>query len=231
MELELEVNCENFEKNPQYCGTDTLVGVYPANFESGHFTKQRDRELNRLGNDECTVQREGVEDSHKLKYITTNHRDLVDAADFLPNGTIKPKNYYGITVKNDLFVPAREIDRYNKLVNGQEGKVLSNLNVPHYGYEFPVFVGYRGNVHRGPVNKEMELRSKLNETKKTCNPKDTHYHENRSFEIFNPEIGIQVPNGLDSVVAKHPDFFGPRGGISTRFQMTTYNEMGRTSSQ
>ena len=57
------------------------------------------RNLTRLRDDECEQQFQSNEDSTKLKYITTNHLDLLEGHEY---------NWFGIGLRDQVFVPTEK---------------------------------------------------------------------------------------------------------------------------
>jgi hypothetical protein len=151
--------------------------------------------MNRTIDDPCAKQLDQLESNKKLKYITTNHKDLVDAKSKV--------NFFGMTVKDQLFVPAAGMDKDSSLRYSK----LTNPNVKYSLDAFPVNVGYRGQLHRGDVETEMSLRSLWNRDLKSCQPREVQYY-NRSFAIFPKKV--ETPNATKSVESWR------RGGECTR---------------
>lgn len=165
------------------------------------------REFNRTRDDPCDIQQRNNANSKKLKFITTNHRDLIEAKDKL--------NFYGIGIKHQLFVPGEKIDNYSEIRLGKTGNIMTNWNLRNEYGQLPVpTMPFRGQLSRGDVKIEDTIRNNLQSNRKTCNPKDPEYFK-RSFSIFHDEHGIETPNPVKSV---EPKEFGPRGGVSSRFQ-------------
>lgn len=185
--------------------------LYNSNFDDSKFQSVSWREFNKSIDDPCAIQQRTQDNAKKLKFITTNHRDLLDAKDTL--------NFYGMTVKDQLFVPAEQMDAFSELRQGKSGNILTNCNVKNeYGQlPFPTMPS-RYQLYHGDVEKEDSMRySLLEANRKTCNPKDTEFFQ-RHFYLFNDAAGVETPNALKSV--QTPDM-GPRGGASTRFAMNT----------
>lgn len=181
--------------------------LYPNNFDDSGFQAVNRREFNKSIDDPCAIQQREQDNNKKLKFITTNHRDLLDAK--------KNLNFYGMTVKDQLFVPADRMDTFSELRQGQSGNILTNCNVKNeYGQlPFPTMPS-RYQMYHGDVDKEDSMRYALLEAnRKTCNPLDTQYFE-RYFYIFDDKSGVEKPNALKTI--QTPEL-GPRGGISTRF--------------
>lgn len=175
--------------------------LYNSNFKQ---STQTSREFNRTIDDPCFIQQQSQDNSKKLKFVTTNHLDLLNAKNDL--------NFYGISIKNQLFVPSENIDQFSSLRQGQSGNIITNCNIKNeYGQlPFPTMPSKYQTSH-GDINQETILtKSNYVVNRKTCNPKDTAYY-NRSFYLFE---NVEAPNALKSVETSQ---MGPRGGISTRF--------------
>ena len=151
--------------------------------------------MNRTFDDPCAQQQNQLQSNKKLKYVTTNHKDLVDAKEQL--------NFFGMTVKDQLFVPSDKMDGDSKMRYSE----MTNKNVKYELDAFPVNVGFRGQLHRGDTDKEMDLRGLWDKQLKSCQPKGDDYHA-RSFYIF-PE-GMETPDATKSVET------WTRGGECTR---------------
>jgi hypothetical protein len=177
--------------------------LYNSNFDNAAFEQGKSREFNKQIDDPCAIQQRLDSNNKKLKFVTTNHIDLLKGKDEM--------NFFGMAVKDKLFVPSEQIDQFSSMRNGASGNMLTNCNVKNsFGtLPLPTLPG-RYQVSRGDVDTEDSLRGLYETNKKPCNPKDTAYHT-RSFAIF---TGIEEPNALKSI---EPDSFGPRGGKSTRF--------------
>jgi hypothetical protein len=167
------------------------------------------REFNKTIDDPCAIQQRNQDNAKKLKFVTTNHKDLLEAKESL--------NFFGMTIKDQLFVPSEQMDVFSELRQGKSGNILTNCNTKNeYGQlPFPTMPS-RYQLQHGDINKEDSIRyAMLEANRKTCNPKDTDYFE-RSFYIFDDKAGIENPNALKSV---QPPELGPRGGVSTRFRI------------
>jgi hypothetical protein len=181
--------------------------IYNSNFDDSDFQKVEYREFNKTIDDPCAIQQRNQDNQKKLKFVTTNHIDLLDAK--------KQYNYYGMTTKDTLFVPgATQMDGDSSLRLGEKGNILTNCNVRNeYGQlPFPT-MPFKGQLHHGDVNVEDNIRNFLETNRKTCNPKDSDYYQ-RSFFIFDDKKGIETPSPSKSI---ETDDFGPRGGVSSRF--------------
>jgi hypothetical protein len=178
--------------------------LYNSNFDDSDFQKVNFREFNKNIDDPCTIQQRNDDNTKKLKFITTNHIDLLEAKEKL--------NFFGMTIKDHLFVPANKMDDDSDIRIGEKGNILTNCNIKNeYGQlPFPT-MPYRGQTAHGDV--KVEYLHLLEENKNSCNPRESNYH-NRFFYIFDNKQGIETPNPLKSV--EMPEF-GPRGGISSRF--------------
>lgn len=164
------------------------------------------REFNRTRDDPCAQQQEINANSKKLKFVTTNHADLLNAKE--------SNNFFGLAVRDELFVPSDKIDEYSQLRNGVAGNVMTNQNVkPELGPLPLPTMPARYQLAHGDVVVEDTLRSNYQVTSKSCNPKGDSFY-NRTFYIFNDREGIETPNAEKSV---EPNDMGPRGGKGTRF--------------
>ena len=186
---------------------------YFSNFDDTLFAKVSKNEFNRSIDDECAIQQRNNDNSKKLKFITTNHIDLLDA---------KTKLYFfGISVKDQLFVPGNQIDNYSSLLNGDNGGKLSNCNVRNGLGELPISTTpYRGQLHHGNIDIEDQIRNNIEVRKNACLPRDANY-QNRSFYIFDDTHGIETPKPIMSVETRENGFNG-RVGISSRFVKNKY---------
>jgi hypothetical protein len=176
--------------------------IYNSNFDSTEFENLKYREFNNIRDDPCYIQQTIGDNNKKLKFITTNHRDLINAKEQL--------NFYGMTMKDQLFVPADKIDTYSLLRQGQNGNILTNCNLKNeYGQlPFPTMPS-KYQLYHGDTDIEYSLQTNnVEANRKTCNPRESHFY-NRSFYIFD---GIETPDPLKSVEEFN------RVGISTRFK-------------
>lgn len=179
--------------------------MYPSNFDDSSFKKNNPRGQTSLIDDECFVQQKNVENGKKLKYVVTNFQDLADAKEKL--------NYYGMTVKDRLFVPGENMDGDSFLRYGKNGGIMTNCNVPNeYGQlPFPTMPS-RYQLAHGDVVIEDSIRNLHEINKNSCNPRESSYYQ-RHFYIFDDKNGVETPNAVKSVESKD---FGPRGGVPTR---------------
>lgn len=168
------------------------------------------RDLTRTIDDPCYMQQQQNDYSKKLKFVTTNHIDLLEAKEKL--------NFYGMAIKDKLFVPAENMDENSFLRYGKTGGILTNPNIKNeYGQlPFPTVPGKYQLAH-GDVVIEDSMRNLIESNRKSCHPIEKDYH-NRSFYLFDDKNGIETPNPLLSI--ESPDLFGPRGGVSTRFSQS-----------
>jgi hypothetical protein len=183
---------------------------YFSNFDDSQFKAYENIDSTRLYSDPCAILQKNEANAKKLKFVTTNHIDLLEAKDKL--------NFYGMTIKDKLFVPSDNIDSDSFLRYGKTGGILTNVNVKNIFGQLPVpTMPARYQSWHGDVVVEDSIRiNPLPNNKNSCNPHDINYH-NRSFYIFNDQLGIETPNAINSVETKN---FGPRGGINTRFMYT-----------
>lgn len=182
--------------------------LYNGNFDDSDFQKVSSgyREFNKTIDDPCAIQQRNQDNDKKLKFVTTNHIDLLEAK--------QAYNFYGMTTKDTLFVPgAAQMESDSSLRLGEQGNILTNCNVRNEYGQLPLpTMPFKGQLFHGDVDIEDKLRTFTTETnRKTCNPKDSEYYQ-RSFYIFGQTV--ESPNASKSV--ETPDM-GPRGGVSTRF--------------
>jgi hypothetical protein len=181
--------------------------IYSSNFDDNEFKKVNWREFNRTIDDPCAIQQRAQDNNKKLKFVTTNHIDLLEAKEKL--------NFYGMTVRDQLFVPADNMDGDSFLRYGKTGGIITNPNIKNEFGQLPLpTVPSKYQTAHGNLEVEDSLRTPFFETNKnSCNPRDIEFYK-RSFGLFDDKSGIETPNALKSV---ETDAFGPRGGISTRF--------------
>ena len=180
----------------------------------------KNQQFNRLSEDACYNQQKEDANAKKLKFITTNYVDLLDA-----NQT---KNFFGMTLVDGIYIPSQYIDNYSQLLNGQVGGILTNCNASNELGQLPVNVGYRGQLSHGPIQTEDTMRNLLVPKKNACLPKDTNF-QNRSFSIFNSNI--ETPDATKSVETPNIGFSLGRNGQPTRFLQIYDNKMQKKSSQ
>lgn len=183
--------------------------MYPANFDNLEFTKYKNNEFNRLNEDLCYNQQKDQANNKKLKFVTTNHIDLLEAKDKL--------NFFGIGMRDQLFVPGENIDTYSSLLNGKDGQILTNCNVKNGFGQLPVpTTPYRGQLSRGDVLIEDSIRNNIEVKKNACLPREADFY-NRSFTIFNDKLDIQTPQAIKSVEGTQDGFELGRNGLPSRF--------------
>lgn len=182
---------------------------YFSNFDDTKFKALQKNEWNRLNQDECFIKSRNNENSKKLKFITTNHIDLLENKEKL--------NFFGYAIKDQLFVPGEKMDTYSNLLNGQNGGQLTNCNVRNGFGQFPQMSNYRGQLFHGDVVTEDQLQKSSDTVRKNaCLPKGVDFH-NRSFYIFDDKLGIEVPKAIKSVEMPSNGFDLGRSGVSSRF--------------
>lgn len=183
--------------------------LYPANFDDSSFNKFKTNEFNRLNSDACYNQQKDVSNNKKLKFVTTNFKDLIDAKEKL--------NFFGIGMRDQLFVPSDKIDTYSNLLNGQNGDVLTNCKVKNGFGQLPMpTMPYRGQLHHGDVTIEDSMREIQEVNKKSILPRDNNF-QTRSFAIFTPTLDIPIPQAVQSVETPQIGFQLGRNGDPTRF--------------
>ena len=181
--------------------------IYSANFDDEVFKKYVPLENNRGIYDDCAEQRRNLDNNKKLKFVTTNHADLLNAQE--------EKNFFGIAVRDQLFVPSDKINSYSELLNGKEGNKLTNPNIKTDLGQLPLTtMPYKGQVAHGNVDIENAVRPVLNINKYSCIPKVSDYYK-KSFQIFEG-TGAETPNPINSVEYSEKGFAKGRGGINTR---------------
>jgi hypothetical protein len=136
-------------------------------------------DLNRLKDDDCYQVARNNSDGKKLRYYTTSFKDFLDAQ-------TNKENYFGLTIKNELFVPTSKIDTYSDLVNGTNGQMLTNQYTKRgtdTSYPLPTIPAKYQLAH-GNIEIEDNLRMVNNyKTQKSCLPIECNYNE-KTFQIF-----------------------------------------------
>ena len=159
--------------------------------------------MNKLIDDPCNISQRNENNNKKIKYVTTNFRDLLEAKEKL--------NFFGMTSKDKLFVPAEEMDRDSKLRHGQNGNILTQCNIRQGFGALPMPTApSRYQLYHGDVETEDKIRLNFQDNKKSVLPRDNTYY-NRSFYIFDDKLGIEVPKPEKFVEKIN------RVGLSTRF--------------
>jgi hypothetical protein len=184
---------------------------YFSNFDDSKFRKMslKNNEFNNLKDDNCYINQQNNDNNKKLKFITTNHIDLLENKEKL--------NFFGYSIKDQLFVPGDKIDTYSNLLNGQNGEQLTNCKIKNNFGQLPLISNYRGQLFHGDIDKEDYLQKTSDQVKKNaCLPRDSNYQK-RSFYIFNDKQGIETPAAINSVESQHNGFSLGRNGANTRF--------------
>lgn len=182
---------------------------YFSNFNDDKFKAVQKNEFNMLSDDDCYIKSRNNENSKKLKFITTNHIDLIENKEKL--------NFFGYSIKDHLFVPGEKMDTYSNLLNGQNGGQLTNCNVRNGFGQLPQMSNYRGQLFHGDTTIEDDLQKSTDTVRKNaCLPKGVNFH-NRSFYIFDDAQNIEVPNAIKSVEMPSNGFALGRSGVSSRF--------------
>jgi hypothetical protein len=164
-----------------------------------------EREMNKTIDDPCAIQLRSTENNKKFKFITTNHVDLLDAKQNM--------NFFGIGLRDQLFVPAEQIGDYSKLLNGEIGTQITNMNVKYGLGPLPLpTLPSRYQQYHGNIEVEDSFKNQYDTKKNSCNPRETAFH-NRFFYLFDDSRGVETPDASKTI---EPIQFGPRGGIHTR---------------
>lgn len=175
--------------------------------------------MNRLIDDLCDQQQRYDSNTKKLKFVTTNYRDLIDAVD--------KSNFFSIALDDGKFVPIESVDKDTKLRHSEMTQYKCNNNLGM----LPIQVGSRYQVYHGDVVIEDHMRLEPTRVKNSCKPMDCTFYD-RSFQIFD---NLESPNPLNSVETQDKGFTS-RSGVSTRFREpmrspslknTTFNPMPR----
>ena len=202
--------------NEKYHGSMTTQ-IYPSNHldKLTNFEKFKMNEFNRLNEDDCYIQERTNDNKKKLKYVTTNHIDLINGHNY---------NYFGINMKDENWVPGDKIDTYSSLLNGDSGHKLTNCNIKSEFGQLPIStLPYRGSTSHGDVNKEDSIRNQLCPKKKSTLKIESEYNK-RVYNIFDDSQCIETPDPTRSVERKENGFFTGRNGISTRTLFNTKSE-------
>lgn len=180
--------------------------LYNSNFDDSTFKDNKPNEYNRTIDDPCALQQRGYDNNKKLKFVTTNHRDLIEAKDKL--------NFFGMTIRDQLFVPGEQMDEDSALRLGETGGKLTNCKVRNGFGQLPLpTMPSRYQLYHGDVDIEDGMKNFLETNRQACNPRDSAYY-NRHFYLFDQKWGVEVPDATKSVEDTR---FGPRGGSTTRF--------------
>lgn len=183
--------------------------LYPANFDSSAFQDHKSREFTRMADDSCFTRQKDLSNKKKLKFVTTNHIDLLEAKEKL--------NFFGIGVRDQLFVPGERIDTYSDLINGKNGQALTQFNVKNGLGQLPMpTTPYRGQLHHGDIAIEDTIRNNIEVKKNSLLPRESQF-QNRSFAIFTSSENILEPQAIKSVETPDVGFGLGRNGAPTRF--------------
>ncbi len=188
------------------------ASIYPANWleRASEFEKYKFSEFNKLSEDSCFNKRKDNDNDKKLKYMTWNGLDLLEAKEKL--------NFFGIGVRDQINVPGERIDTYSDLLNGKTGGQITNEKFRYGLGQLPLSTTpFRGQLHHGDVIKEDSIRNYIEPKKNSCLPKGVDF-EQRSFAIFDDAQGIEVPNANRSVEQSGNGFNLGRNGVPSRFQ-------------
>lgn len=184
--------------------------IYPANFDYSEFEKHKGTEMNRLNEDSCFNKRKDSDNDKKLKYMTWNGLDLLQAKDKL--------NFFGYSIKDGLNIPGERIDNYSDLLNGKTGGQITHEKFKYGLGQLPLpTTPYSGQLQHGDVIKEDSIRNYIYPKKKSCLPTDIKFQD-RSFAIFDNEQGIEIPDANKSVEQSKNGFDLGRNGMPSRFQ-------------
>jgi hypothetical protein len=186
--------------------------TYFANFDAAPFESHENVDSTHLTSDPCYIQARNDDNAKKLKFVTTNHIDLIEAKDKL--------NFFSVGIQDTLFTPSSaKIDEYSSLVNGNKGGSLTNLKEKR-GIELgqlPVpTMPYRGQLFHGDVDIEDTMRNELQVKKNACLPRESDFY-NRSFTIFDEKLNIETPKPIKSVEKPEDGFALGRVGVASRF--------------
>jgi hypothetical protein len=159
--------------------------------------------MNNLRDDPCSISQRNDSNNKKVKYITTNFKDLLEAKEKF--------NFFGMTTKDKLFVPAEDMDKDSKIRYGENGNILTQLNVRQSFGTLPMATTPgRYQMSHGDVEIEDKIRLSFQDNKKSVLPSDSQFF-NRSFFIFDDSKGIDTPKPEKFIEKEN------RAGVSTRF--------------
>lgn len=186
------------------------TSVYPKNWDGSDFEKYKMTEFNRMSEDVCYNKQKDKDNNKKLKFYTTNHIDLLQGKEEL--------NFFGLAIKDSLFVPGDKIDDYSNLINSKNGGELTNCKFKNTFGQLPLLTTpYRGQVSHGDISiEDSKIRGLVNIKRNACLPRDIKFEE-RSFTIFDDIQNIETPNPFKSVETLDKGFEFGRNGISGRF--------------
>jgi len=183
---------------------------YYSNFDDTLFKKYENTDSTRLYADKCAIDQRNNDNNKKLKFMTTNYIDLLENKEKL--------NFFGYSVKDELFVPGDKMDTYSDLLNGKSGGELTQCNVKYGLGQLPMpTTPYRGQLHHGEIDTEYDLQQGFDQVRRnTCLPRESNY-QNRVFNIFSESQGIDTPNAINCVESSVNGFALGRMGADTRF--------------
>lgn len=165
--------------------------------------------MNNLRDDPCSLSQRDNANNKKVKYITTNFKDLLEAKEKF--------NFFGMTTKDKLFVPAEKIDTDSQIRYGENGNILTQFNVRQTFGTLPMATTPgRYQLSHGDVEIEDKIRLSFQDNKKSVLPSDSQFF-NRYFYIFDDSKGIETPKPENFIEKLN------RAGVSTRFPPRVYN--------
>ncbi len=183
------------------------ASIYFSNFDDSEFQPLNSTNLNRSIYDDCAEQLKNVDNSKKLKFVTTNYADLLNAQE--------EKNFFGIATKDYLFVPSDKIDSYSELLDGREGNKLTNCNIKTDLGQLPLStMPFKGQLAHGDTEKEDVLRNHINYNKYSCERKPCEAYQ-YTFQVFE-NTGAEIPQPIKSVESVDSGFLNGRVGVNTR---------------
>lgn len=156
------------------------------------------REFNKLKDDPCAIQQENAENNKKLKFVTISFKDLLDAKE--------SGNFFGINIRDQLFVPSSQMDMHSSLLNGSNGNAFTKAKVQQNALPLPTLPA-RYQMAHGNIDIEDSFKNLTDTNKKSSQSQDYNFH-NRFFYMF---PNIEQPDALKSTEEYQ------RGGKSSRF--------------
>ena len=156
------------------------------------------RNVNRVSDDLCAINKRENESRKPLKYVTTTLGQFND-----------PKELRGIYFHDGNGIPGCCVNTYSSFRNGQ---INTNPNLPQSlpALPLPTTGSRAGGQGQGDVDIEFMLRGKDTNGNKACLPYDTEYYK-RSFADFSSVC--RKPQQIEHTVQKS---HASRGGVSTR---------------
>ncbi|NBO98894.1 MAG: hypothetical protein EBU90_02030 [Proteobacteria bacterium] len=155
--------------------------------------------MNKTSDDPCYLQRKDIDNEKKLKFITTSHRDLLEAKDQM--------NFFGLHTRDSLFVPSESVDHDSNLKQSE----MTNLKTRHGFGQLPVptMPSKYQTAHGALETHPLQLyETQINH--KACKPTEDKFH-NRFWYIFDDNQGIETPRAERSIESEL------RCGKPTRF--------------